>query len=287
MSQPPQIREPPPPRRPPRPAKGAGEAAAFGASDLTESVAARVQDILASAHDTAESVREQAAAATRDMIAQAQATVDRDTERIRRDVEARAAQYLAECHRRVDAFADARVRRLRELSDSLIEQTDALHGRFAQVVRLSEQLDALIASLGGAAEQTAREVKRPAISLPTMAQFHGEAGGESTDRAAGLQPAALAADAAPGLQPTAAEAAEQVITAEPDEEPAKAEPDEQAAAAGPGEDATAAEADAGAPATAPAAADETGRAATAPAGEAQPAQQTGRSRARRARPGSR
>jgi hypothetical protein len=183
MTQPPRIHESPPPSRPePRPV--AGPAPAFGASDLTESVAARVQEILASAHETAESVREQAAAATRDIIAQAQATVDRDTERIRRDVEARAAQYLAECHRRVDAFADARVRRLRELSDSLIEQTDALHARFAQVVRLSEQLDALLASLGGAAEQTAREVKRPVISLPTVAQFHGEAGGRLERRTA-------------------------------------------------------------------------------------------------------
>ncbi|HWH10158.1 MAG TPA: hypothetical protein VG165_03455 [Solirubrobacteraceae bacterium] len=191
MNQPPQIHEP---RA--RPAKLTGQAPGFGAHDLTESVAARVQDILASAHETAEGVREQVAVATRDMLAQAQATVDRDTERIRRDVEARAAQYLAECHRRVDAFADARVRRLRELSDSLIEQTDALHGRFTQVVRLSEQLDALLGALGGAAEQTAREVKRPAISLPTMAQFHGESNGEPRDRSA-VPPASTDDDEAP------------------------------------------------------------------------------------------
>jgi hypothetical protein len=177
MSQPPRNQQPLSPRPAnARPATAAPPAPGFVASDLTNSVAARVQDILASAHETAEGVREQAAAATRDMLAQAQATVDRDTERIRRDVEARAAQYLAECHRRVDTFADARVRRLRELSDSLIEQTDALSGRFDQVVRLKQQLDGLIASLGAAAEQTAREVKRPEISLPTLAQFHGESG---------------------------------------------------------------------------------------------------------------
>lgn len=209
MSQPPQVQATPGPPSPPT--KLAGQTPAFGASELTASVAARVQDILASAHETAEGVREQAAAATRDMLAQAQATVDRDTERIRRDVEARAAQYLAECHRRVDAFADARVRRLRELSDSLIEQTDALHGRFAQVVRLSEQLDSLLASLGGAAEQTAREVRRPEISLPTMAQFHGETPGGPPDRPAGLRPASAGdaeqrdvAPTAPGEAETAA-----------------------------------------------------------------------------------
>jgi hypothetical protein len=154
----------------------------FVASELTDSVAARVQEILASAHDTAETVREQAAAATREMIAQAQQTVDGDTERIRRDVEARAAQYLAECHRRVDAFADARVRRLRELSDSLIEQTDALHGRFDQVVRLKRQLDDLIEVLGDATEQVARELKRPPITLPTLGQFHGETDGQPGER---------------------------------------------------------------------------------------------------------
>jgi hypothetical protein len=189
MTQPPQARpQSPAPRQPPRQAAAAGQTPAFVASELTDSVAARVQEILTSAHETAETVREQSAAATREMLAQAQATVDRDTERIRRDVEARAAQYLAECHRRVDAFADARVRRLRELSDSLIEQTDALNGRFDQVVRLKEQLDSLIRALGGAAEETAREVKRPAITLPTVAQFHGETGGSPGDQPAASDP---------------------------------------------------------------------------------------------------
>jgi hypothetical protein len=239
MSQPPPTHQPPQPRQPARPAIVTGAAPAFGASDLTESVAARVQDILASAHETAESVREQAAAATRDMIAQAQATVDRDTERIRRDVEARAAQYLAECHRRVDAFADARVRRLRELSDSLIEQTDALHSRFGQIVRLSEQLDGLIASLGGAAEQTARELKRPAISLPTVAQFHGEDDAQPLDPAAGLDPAgsddlegttaASTAAAGPPPTPDAVEPPGEPEAAGPPSEPEAAAPE----AAGP------------------------------------------------------
>jgi hypothetical protein len=234
MSQPPPTHQPPQPRQPARPAAISGAPPAFGASDLTESVAARVQDILASAHETAESVREQAAAATRDMIAQAQATVDRDTERIRRDVEARAAQYLAECHRRVDAFADARVRRLRELSDSLIEQTDALHARFAQVVRLSEQLDALIASLGGAAEQTARELKRPAISLPTVAQFHGEDDPQPLDPAAGSGPAGSDELETTTASTADADPAQAVESAELPGEPQAAGPTGEPGSAGPG-----------------------------------------------------
>jgi hypothetical protein len=147
---------------------------ALGASVLTHSVAERIQGILDSAREAAESIRDQAETATSNLIADAQATVDRDAERIKRDVETRAAQYLAECHRRVDAFADARVKRLRELSDALIERTGALQGRFDEAVEVKRQLDMLIEALGQAAEQTAREVKRPGITLPTYSQFSGE-----------------------------------------------------------------------------------------------------------------
>ncbi|MEA2299221.1 MAG: hypothetical protein QOF77_2157 [Solirubrobacteraceae bacterium] len=151
-----------------------GGGTALGASELTDSVAERIQGILASAQEAAEAIREQSAAATSSLIAEAQAAVDRDAERIRRDVEARAAQYLAECHRRVDAFADSRVKRLRELADVLIERTSALTGRFEEALEVERQLRALIEALGHAAEQTAREVKRPGITLPTLAQFSGE-----------------------------------------------------------------------------------------------------------------
>jgi vacuolar-type H+-ATPase subunit I/STV1 len=146
----------------------------LGTNDLTESVAGRIESILATAQDAAAGIRDTAAAATSRLIAEAQEAVERDSDRIKRDVEARAAQYLAECHRRVDAFADARVKRLRELADALIERTDALQARFDETLEVERQLESLIEALGNAADQIAREVRRPEISLPTMAQFSGE-----------------------------------------------------------------------------------------------------------------
>jgi DNA anti-recombination protein RmuC len=150
------------------------EAVALGPDELTDSVTERIEGILASARESAETIREQAAAATASLIAETQATVDRDADRIKRDVEARAAQYLAECHRRVDAFAEARVKRLHELADALIDRTERLEGRFDEAFEVKRQLDVLIEALGQAAEQTAREVRRPGIALPSVAQFSGE-----------------------------------------------------------------------------------------------------------------
>ncbi len=174
-------------------------AVALGPDELTDSVTERIEGIVASARESAEAIREQAAAATASLIAETQATVDRDADRIKRDVEARAAQYLAECHRRVDAFAEARVKRLRELADALIERTEGLQGRFDEAFEIKRQLDVLIEALGQAAEQTAREVKRPGITLPTVAHFSGEQRGRL--RAAPLLEAAGGAgkpDAEPG-----------------------------------------------------------------------------------------
>jgi DNA anti-recombination protein RmuC len=151
------------------------EAVALGPDELTDSVTERIEGILASARESAETIREQAAAATASLIAETQATVDRDADRIKRDVEARAAQYLAECHRRVDAFAEARVKRLHELADALIDRTERLEGRFDEAFEVKRQLDVLIEALGQAAEQTAEQ--RGRLRAAPSLEAAGGAGG--------------------------------------------------------------------------------------------------------------
>jgi uroporphyrinogen-III synthase len=74
--------------------------------------------------------------------------------RIRREAE----QYADAARRRADAFAEARIRRLRELSDRLIATAETVDRRFGEAVAIKEQLDDLVAALGAAAQRAAREM---------------------------------------------------------------------------------------------------------------------------------
>ena len=73
--------------------------------------------------------------------------------RIRREAE----EYADAARRRADAFAEARIRRLRELSDRLIATSEAVDRRFGEAVAIKQQLDDLVAALGEAARLAARE----------------------------------------------------------------------------------------------------------------------------------
>ena len=80
-----------------------------------------------------------------------------DAARIRREAEEEAQAYLAAARQRADAFAEARVRRLRELSDRLIATAETVERRFGEALDVKAQLDDLIAALGATADRAARE----------------------------------------------------------------------------------------------------------------------------------
>jgi hypothetical protein len=85
---------------------------------------------------------------------------------VRTEAEAQAAQYLADCRARIDAFAEQRIRRLTELTDELIEQAEALQDRFEAADTVKRQLYDLVAGLGRTAEALAREHAQADAALP-------------------------------------------------------------------------------------------------------------------------
>src|SRR4051812_9294224 len=109
-------------------------------ADENPSVASKVEAIYAEAERSAASLREEilqsamkhaqdteAAAAQRAAEIERRAgeiehAAGRRADDVRREAEAQAAQYLADCRARIDAFAEERIRRLSELTDELIEQ---------------------------------------------------------------------------------------------------------------------------------------------------------------------
>ena len=87
--------------------------------------------------------------------------------RIRQEAE----DYADAARRRDDAFAEARIRRLRELSDRLIATAEAVDRRFGEAIAIKEQLDELVAALGVAAQRAAREAGSEVPDTPPSRRF--------------------------------------------------------------------------------------------------------------------
>jgi len=90
------------------------------------------------------------------------AEAEAEAARIRAEAEQEAAELLDAARRRADAFADARIGRLRELTDRLVATAETVEQRFGQATEVKAQLDDLVAALGAAAERAAREQDAPA-----------------------------------------------------------------------------------------------------------------------------
>jgi hypothetical protein len=119
-----------------------------------------------------------------------------DAARIRAQAEREAAAYVDAAKRRADAFAEARIARLRELSDRLIATAETVERRFEDATTIKRQLDDLVSALGAAAERAASERERQ--------------GFEST-AAGAADPAPAAPAARPGARPRAGTAFVEVL----------------------------------------------------------------------------
>ena len=93
-----------------------------------------------------------------------------EAERIRLEAE----EYADATRRRADAFAEARIRRIRELTDRLLATAETVDRRFGEALAIKEQLDDLITALGAAAERAARELSEelPEQPPPTRPGVH-------------------------------------------------------------------------------------------------------------------
>jgi hypothetical protein len=120
--------------------KEAGSEASV-ASEVTE----RVHAIITAAENVANAIRHDVA---------------QEAEVRRREAEAEAQRYLEEARRKADVLAADRARRMAELSDTIIERTEALLGRLDGAEDVKRQLESLVRALGEAAEGLAPEVER-------------------------------------------------------------------------------------------------------------------------------
>ena len=129
-------------------------------------VAARIEAIVSSAERAANEFRRQMEVASKEQAEKLREAAEAEARRIRHEAATQAAEYLQDSRRIVDEFAAERIARISALTDGLIEQTEHVQRRFAHAEVVRRQIYDLIASLGQAAEEIAREAQAADPRLP-------------------------------------------------------------------------------------------------------------------------
>jgi hypothetical protein len=133
---------------------------------VTNSVVPRIKAVLTAAEQTAALVAEEAESEASRRVSELLAGADADADRIRREATRRVEEYLAASRRRIDAFATARIERIAELTEGVIEASASIQDRFEQAASIQREVHAMVEALGSVAEAVAREASMASPELP-------------------------------------------------------------------------------------------------------------------------
>lgn len=138
-----------------------------GRRDLVSTtIVPRIKAVLTAAEQTAAIVAEEAETEAGRRTAEIIAAAEADANRIRHEATRRVEDYLAATRRRIDAFAAARIERITELTEGVLEAAESIQSRLEQATHVQQQVHAMIEALGNVAEAVAQEVAQPSPTLP-------------------------------------------------------------------------------------------------------------------------
>ncbi len=145
---------------------------------VTNSIVPRIKAVLTAAEQTAALVAEEAESEASRRAGEVLAGAEADGERIRREATRRVEEYLAASRRRIDAFATARIERITELTEGVIEASASIQERFEQAAAIQREVHAMVEALGTVAEAVAREaaLASPALPRPPVEPDRGDGG---------------------------------------------------------------------------------------------------------------
>ena len=116
---------------------------------ISDEISERVRSVLAAAESAATAIRHEA---------------EQQVQSKRRAAEAERQRYLEDAKAEAEALLEERMKRISELSDSLIEGAEAILMRIEGAQEVKRQLEAMVHALADAAEELANESER---SRPT------------------------------------------------------------------------------------------------------------------------
>jgi hypothetical protein len=146
---------------------------------VTNSIVPRIKAVLTAAEQTAALVAEEAESEAGRRTSELLAVADADAERIRREATRRVEEYLAASRRRIDAFATARIERITELTEGVIEAAASIQERFEQAATIQREVHAMLEALGSVAEAVASEAAQASPTLPRAPTAVSREGGPS------------------------------------------------------------------------------------------------------------
>ncbi|HEY7962142.1 MAG TPA: hypothetical protein VID29_09490 [Solirubrobacteraceae bacterium] len=133
---------------------------------VSTSIVPRIKAVLTAAEQTAAIVAEEAETEAGRRTAEILAAAEVDANRIRHEAARRVEDYLAATRRRIDAFATARIERIAELTEDVLEAAGSIQERLEQATHVQQQVHAMIEALGNVAQAVAAEVAQPSPALP-------------------------------------------------------------------------------------------------------------------------
>ncbi|HEV3071592.1 MAG TPA: hypothetical protein VGY76_09260 [Solirubrobacteraceae bacterium] len=133
---------------------------------VSTTIMPRIKAVLTAAEQNAAIVAEEAETEAGRRSAEILAAAELDANRIRHEATRRVEDYLAATRRRIDGFAAARIERITELTESVLEAAESIQERLEQATHVQQQVHAMIEALGNVAEAVAQEVAQPSPTLP-------------------------------------------------------------------------------------------------------------------------
>lgn len=134
---------------------------------VSTTIVPRIKAVLTAAEQTAAIVTEEAETEAGRRTAEILAAAEADANRIRHEATRRVEEYLALTRRRIDGFAAARIERITELTEGVLEAAESIQERLEQATHVQQQVHEMIEALGNVAEAVAQEVAQPS---PTLSQ---------------------------------------------------------------------------------------------------------------------
>lgn len=133
---------------------------------VSTTIVPRIKAVLTAAEQTAAIVTEEAETEAGRRTAEILAAAEADANRIRHEATRRVEEYIALTRRRIDGFAAARIERITELTEGVLEAAESIQERLEQATHVQQQVHDMIEALGNVAEAVAQEVAQPAPTLP-------------------------------------------------------------------------------------------------------------------------
>jgi hypothetical protein len=126
-------------------------------SDVTASVAARVQSVLSAAEREATQLQQEVEASSQRRATEVLLEAEREAARLLNDAGEAVAAYLDDARDRIDAYVADRVQRIHGLTERLLAAADDIAVRLDEAGETRRAVAALVDALGEAARDATRQ----------------------------------------------------------------------------------------------------------------------------------